>query len=180
LEHALIEFKDSGGGGDDLRVRVCYRYTFNMKKNLKPGSKLPCGLEWDEVDVVLGLFNAPAITSMFLPRTGAPKDFAARFPRLTVISVTDIYEALLEMQLRDAHRACGKTPPEHSDLLAMPKECNVKDVHYALPGVTDHAVRVWFSLIASGVFPVNGARPGGVSRASDAARVIGRGAALRR
>ena len=52
-DNSMIEFHEPG----QPRVRVCYRYTFNMAKHVKPGSSLPCDLAWEEVDVVLHVFS---------------------------------------------------------------------------------------------------------------------------
>ena len=131
------------------RARVCFQYMFNMAKNLKPGSAPPCGLRWDEVDVLLGLFPTDAMVQEYLPRTGAPP--LAQLPHLTIVSILEIYQAMLETQLGEAYAAAGFTPLTHDDLLAVPQKCDVRDVHFALPGLTDHAVQVWFSLIATGL-----------------------------
>ena len=144
-DHSLFEFQD-----DDYTTRVCFQYMFNMKKNLKAGAKLPCDLDWQSLDLVLSIFPNHLMKDFYLPKLRAPPDISTIF-----LSVMDVYQATLEPQLRQAYLAKGWTPPSHKDLLALPTHCSKPDVHYALPGFTDHAVTVWLSIIASGLPPIN-------------------------
>ena len=76
-DHSMIEYHEPG----EPRVRVCYRYTFNMAKNLRPGSSLPCDLAWADIDIVLHAFPGEHFRELFLKRTGAP-------PQLSTILVS--------------------------------------------------------------------------------------------
>ena len=64
-----------------------------------------------------------------------------------------IYEGMIEEQLNIAYKKHGFGILERSDYRAKFEKCgkDVSDVHYRLPGVPDFAVKVWFSLIASGL-----------------------------
>ncbi|KAH8097199.1 hypothetical protein JL720_81 [Aureococcus anophagefferens] len=131
-------------GSRGPRARVCFQYLFNLKK-LPRDAKPPCDLDWAEVDVVLHMFPNRALVDLDLPRAGNPAS------RPILVSVNEIDQAALERQLRDAYAAAGFDPPSHADLLARPRSCASPDVHYALPGFTDHAVRAWFALISTGL-----------------------------
>lgn len=141
--HALYEYGPPPGSRGP-KARVCFQYLFNLKK-LPRDAKPPCDLDWAEVDVVLHMFPNRALVDLYLPRAGNPAS------RPILVSVNEIYQAALERQLRDAYAAAGFDPPSHADLLARPRSCASPDVHYALPGFTDHAVRAWFALIATGL-----------------------------
>ena len=141
--HALYEYGPPPGSRGP-RARVCFQYLFNLKK-LPRDSKPPCDLDWAEVDVVLHMFPNRALVDLYLPRAGNPAS------RPILVSVNEIYQTALERQLRDAYAAAGFDPPSHADLLARPRSCASPDVHYALPGFTDHAVRAWFALISTGL-----------------------------
>ena len=144
-DHAMFVYNDSES---DYTARVCFQYMFNMKKHLHAGAKLPCGFEWSDLDVVLSIFPNKLIHDTYLPKLNAPKGISTTF-----LSVMDIYQSTLEPQLRTAYDILGYPPPTHKDLLAFPQACDKRDVHYALPGFTDHAVMIWFSIIATGLDP---------------------------
>ena len=68
-----------------------------------------------------------------------------------IVNVNEIYEGTLGPQLRAAYAREGLDPPTRDDLRPSPKACDARDVHYALPGFTDHAVTAWFAMIATGL-----------------------------
>ena len=141
-DHSMIELHEPG----EPRVRVCYRYTFNMAKNLRPGSSLPCDLAWEEVDIILHAFPGEHFRELFLKRTGAP-------PLLSTIlvSVVNVWEGHLHAQLKEAYRREGLAAPERTDMQARPNACDRRDVHFRMPGFPDLEVQAWFSLIATGL-----------------------------
>ena len=141
-DHSMIEFHEPG----EPRVRVCYRYTFNMAKNLRPGSSLPCDLAWADIDIVLHAFPGEHFRELFLKRTGAPPHLST-----ILISVVNIWEGHLHAQLQDAYRREGLAAPERTDMQARPNACDRRDVHFRMPGFPDLEVQAWFSLIATGL-----------------------------
>jgi len=160
-DHSLFVFQE-----DDVKASVCFSYLFNLKKNIRQGSKLPCGYTWDELDVVISIFPNKLIKETYLPKLRAPPSISTTF-----LSVLDVYQSTLEPQLRKAHADRGWPAQSHKDLLAFPQDCDKRDVHYALPGFTDHAVSVWMAMLASGLLPppeTSPRRSGGVTNAGGA------------
>ena len=153
--HSLVEYAEPGFP----RVRVCYQYQFNMKHTLQPGARLPCGLDWQAIDVVLHLFPNRHFREQYLVKTGAPATL-----RAVVVNVFDVYQALLALRLRAAYAREGFEPPETDDLRPSPQTCDQNDVHYAMPGFADHAVTAWFSMIETGLGEASRALPGSAAR----------------
>jgi hypothetical protein len=131
-------------------VHICYTYVFNVEKNFPPGSKLPCNLNWKDVDIVLSIPNKEEMLDTYIPNTGGTP---ANLRNLKVIFVERIYEALLEYQLQHAYSKNHFGVPTSSDFRAKFRECgqNVSDVHYRMPGIPDFAVKIWLSMIATGL-----------------------------
>lgn len=142
LGRSLFEYEESGYP----RVRVCYQYMFNMKKNLRQNAPVACDLDWADVDVVLHLFPNDHFKDEYLKKTNAPKDVRAVF-----VSVIGIYEGTLKSQLRAAYARDGYDPPDRKDMQPRPRSCDQTDIHYEMPGFTDHAADAWYALIATGL-----------------------------
>ena len=138
------------------RVKVCYAYQFNMRKNLKPNTPLPHGVDWRHVDAVFHMFPNDHFASTYLTNTNAPAGL-----RAAVVSVNDIYQDALFAQLKDAHRRHGFEDFSTTDIKATPRTCEHYDIHYALPGFTDYASRAWFMLLATGLTDTLQTKPPG-------------------
>ena len=96
----MIEFHEPG----EPRVRVCYRYTFNMAKNLRPGSSCPATLR-GHIDIVLHAFPGEHFRELFLRRTGAPPHLST-----ILVSVVNVWEGHLTRNWRaTTRRRSGRT-----------------------------------------------------------------------
>ena len=147
MEHSMVQFKSKSDPSLPL-VRLCYQYTFNMQKNIKPGNKLPCDLEWGDVDVIFALHKRREIEEFYLPRSNANID---QLKHLRIVSVLRIYQGLLSLQARAAYDQHGFKQLELQHYNAKPRDCARPDVHYRMPGVTDHAIRIWLAFLATGM-----------------------------
>ena len=133
-------------------VDICYEYTYNIAKNIPPGHDLPCGLTWEEIDIVLSLDGVDDIFDHYIPNTGGD---IMQLAKLKIIFVDRIFrqeatliKAYSENQLYlPLH---GNTSPEFR---AKYKKCSkdVGDIHYRMPGIPDQAMISWLSLIATGM-----------------------------
>lgn len=149
LDNGLMVFKPKAELADQLpTVRVCYTYTFNLSKNIKVGSKLPCGWLWTDVDVVLALHSIRELVPYYLQRTGAVMN---NLNHLKVVDIGPLYQGLLMSQLNTAYSSRGMNPLKLHHIQAKPKDCDHPDMHYRLPGITDHAIVLWTSLISTGL-----------------------------
>jgi len=145
MDSALMKFKEEG----KLEVHVCYTYVFNVPQNFPPGSKLPCGLQWKQVDIVLSIPQEYEMLDLYIPHTGGDIN---SLENLKVIFVGRIYEGLIEARLDEAYKEMGFPSPTSSDFRAKFAECGqTSDIHYRLPGIPDIATSIWFSLISSGL-----------------------------
>ena len=105
-DHSMIEFHEPG----EPRVRVCYRYTFNMAKNLRPGSSLPCDLAWADIDIVLHAFPGEHFRELFLRRTGAPPHLSTILVSVVNICVEIKFTARFVLNRRVDLHAIDATP----------------------------------------------------------------------
>ena len=129
-------------------VRICYTYTFNLQKFVKRGQALPCNWKWGDIDILLSIHDFKELNSVYMPRTGARHEELAT---LKVIHVQPIYNGYIEGKLAQAHNEHKLIPFDHSHVISYPKNCGPGDIHYRLPGVTDFATDIWYSLIATGM-----------------------------
>jgi hypothetical protein len=137
-DHSLVEYKDPKDPNLP-RVRVCYRYTFNVGKNWnpkKPGGKMPCGWDWSDVDVVIGFVGYDDFKEIMLPRSDANIN---ELKHLKVININSIYSAMITKKLELAAKENSK---EIVDIRAKPNNCQKPDIHYRLPGIPDIAIQV--------------------------------------
>ncbi len=133
-------------------VNICYEYTYNIVKNVPPGHDLPCGLSWDEIDIVLSLDSVDDIFNHYIPNTGGDIN---KLSNLHLVFVDKIYRQ--EAMLIKAYNENQLNLPLHEntspEFRAKYKECNEKvgDIHYRMPGIPDQAMISWLSMIATGM-----------------------------
>lgn len=143
LENGLMVFSDG-----NITVRVCYTYTFNMEQNIQPNSDLPCDFTWRDIDVVFALHHSEELIRFYLPRTNAPVE---QLRHTHIITVDKLYQGLLTRQLNAAYTRLGYKERGLQQLQAHPQDCEHPDIHYRLPGITDHTIQTWLSLMANGL-----------------------------
>ena len=145
MDSALIKFKYK----NHREVHVCYTYIFNVGKNFPPGSKLPCDLSWNDIDIGISIMPKVEVFD-YVKNTGGDVD---KLSHLRIVMVQTIYEGMIEDQLNIAYKKHGFGFLERADYRAKFEKCGKddSDIHYRLPGVTDYAVKLWFSFIATGL-----------------------------
>jgi hypothetical protein len=131
MDSALIKFKYK----NHREVHVCYTYIFNVPKNFRPGSKLPCQIEsWRDIDVGISILGKGELFQ-YVQNTGG---VLSQLSHLKLIIVHTIYEGLIEDQLNAAHKKHGFGYLERADYRAKFEKCGKtdsdSDVHYRLPG----------------------------------------------
>jgi hypothetical protein len=129
-------------------VRICYTYTFNLQKFVKKGQPLPCNWKWADIDVLLSIHDFKELDSVYMPRTGA---VYSDLSTLKIVHVNPIYNGYIEGLLARAYEEKKFHALTHSHVISYPKNCGPGDIHYRLPGVTDFATDIWYSLISSGM-----------------------------
>ena len=151
FEHAMITFH-SKNNIEAPKVNICYAYTFNVRKNIKPGYKLPCGLEWSEIDIVLSICDPTEIFDFYIPRSGGNLQTLSH---LKIIFIDKIYrqepQLLTAMKLYKSDLNIDQTV---SDFKARFKQCGLKhetDFHYRMPGIPDYTIQTWLMFIATGM-----------------------------
>ena len=133
-------------------VNICYEYTYNIVKNVPPGHDLPCGLKWDEIDIVLSLDGVSDIFDHYIPNTGGN---IMQLEQLKIVFIDRIYRQ--EAMLIKAYSESRLYLPLHEntspEFRAKYKECTEKvgDIHYRMPGIPDQAMISWLSMIATGM-----------------------------
>jgi len=167
---AMIKFKYK----NYREVHVCYTYIFNVQKNFPPGSKLPCEIQWKDIDVGISILGKGELFQ-YVQNTGG---VLSQLSHLKLIIVHTIYEGMIEDQLNAAYKKHGFGYLERADYRAKFEKCGKtdsdSDVHYRLPGyhlillsclssswlssssssslgLPDYAVKIWFSYIATGL-----------------------------
>lgn len=140
--NALLEFGS--------RMRVCWRYLFNLKKTLAQWKerspkdrKEPMkrsafcgGLDVKDVDVILSLIPADEIKSKWFQMVGLDASRGEALPR--VIYVGDTFR-FLQPQLRQAYccqpelRRAKLAEPSPKDFKGQATSCTKSDVHMAQP-----------------------------------------------
>ena len=138
-DHSLVEYVDPKDPSLP-KVRVCYRYTFNVLSNwrpLKQGGKKPCGWDWTDVDVAIGFISASDLVDVMLPRYDTTP---SELSHLKVININNIYAGLISQKL---NIAVDKANKQVVDIRAKPRSCTKPDIHYRLPGVPDIAIQVF-------------------------------------
>jgi len=168
---AYVHFGPNSPDSED-DVNICYKYTFNLASTVQRGQHFGCnrkasfgaGFDLRSTDVIFALHSVHELREYYFPRI-TPYEGAgvgvnlSDYPNLSVVSVLNIYEALVLRLLREAQQRNGV--PTWSDVQrdyhnfemtkARPQACMPKppDVHYRLPGLTDMAVEGWMALFVS-------------------------------
>lgn len=133
------------------QVIFCYQYTFNVVKNVPRGHPLPCGLKWDEIDIVLSIEDSNTIFNTYMPHTGGDVN---KLSKLKIIFINKIYshEAMLVKAYKNYNFTLPLKGLLSSSFRAKYKECGAKsDIHYRMPGIPDSAAITWLSMIATGM-----------------------------
>ena len=131
------------------KVRACYTYTFNLPKNFKQGGKLPCGLEWEDVDIVFALHSRVEFFDYLFRRSNANENL---LKHLKIVSIGEIYEALVVTSIQAEQKEKNMKVYGSDDMQAKPQHCKNVDSHYSMPGIPDYAIDVWLSIMATGGF----------------------------
>ena len=147
------------------KITFCFQYTFNVERNVKKGSPLPCNIHsWNDVDVVLSLFTGKDM-AMYVERTGWSNLVLENrnrdqqgLPQHTVkfYNVNYIYENVLVQQLKAAYTQANLKMFEREDFLAKYAQCGQgaaakADIHYRAPGLPDYAAKMWLAFLATGL-----------------------------
>lgn len=60
-------------GGEEITVRYCYSYVYNLAKNFRLHPTLPCEFDWSEIDVIFGIVSHDEFSSHYIRATGGLK-----------------------------------------------------------------------------------------------------------
>jgi hypothetical protein len=136
----LAVFESPKGHHDPVTVRMCYQYTFNLAKNQQRlYSKLPCGMTWDDIDVIFTIHSFEEFSAYYYRGTGGN---IQALPHVHVVHISGIYEGLM-MKGISATYASHKLPSlELVNMRGRPNDCSGSDVHLRMPGIPDFAVKV--------------------------------------
>jgi hypothetical protein len=153
LDHATMRFE--ARSSNEATMVVCYHYVFNSKQNVRPGSSLPCKLQWTDVDIVLSIVDPDEMFSYYVPNTMSPdlKTSRESLKHVKFLFINRIYQGYLHNLLVNASAVFGGANVDAEDYNAKFKSCtkNEADIHYRLPGIPDLSVKIWFYLIYSGL-----------------------------
>lgn len=117
------------------------------KKNFKQGDGLPCGLQWEDVDVVFALHTrAEFFDYLFRRSTGNE----ILLKQLKIVTIGEIYEGLILAKIRAEQNERNLKVYSVDDMQAKPQDCKRVDTHYSMPGIPDYAIDVWMSIMATG------------------------------
>ncbi len=167
LDHSMMQFQgkstknvdgvfskndDNEVSNDNLPlVNICYQYTFNVIKNVPRGHPLPCGLKWEDVDIVISIENSNTIFNTYIPNTGGDIN---KLSKLKIIHINKIYthESMLIKAYKNYNFILPLKGMLSPTFRAKFKECGAKsDIHYRMPGIPDQAAITWLSMIATGM-----------------------------
>jgi hypothetical protein len=139
----MAVFESPKGHHDRITVRLCYQYTFNLGKNQQRlYSKLPCGMTWDDIDVIFTIHSLEEFSAYYYRGTGGN---IQTLPHVSVVHISGIYEGLL-MKGINATYASHKLPTlALENMRGRPNDCAHSDVHLRMPGIPDFAVKVWLT-----------------------------------
>lgn len=132
----MLVFKSPPESKDPITVCICYQYTFNIRKNgARLYNKLPCQMQWSDVDVVFGLHHAFEFL-LYFSSTKAPIN---HMPHVKVVLINF---GVFESAISYSHVSHNMTALTIENFRGKPSNCDKPDIHNRMPGLPDFQMQV--------------------------------------